>query len=142
MTYATLSARTVADVMHHGVLTCAPETPLREAARTMARYRVHALLVGGDEPGRGVWGVVSDVDVLAAIDRGDLAEMTAGGSARSPLVVVHGTDPLRLVARRLREKRTTHAVVVGERDDEPVGIVSTLDLARAVAAEPDPEPLP
>jgi CBS domain-containing protein len=135
MTYATLSARTVAGAMHVGVLTCSPTTPLREAARTMARHRVHALVVSDGRP-HGVWGVVSDVDVLAAIVHGELDTLTAGGSARTPLVVTRGTEPLRRVAGRLREAKATHAVVVGERD-EPVGILSTLDLARAVAQEPD-----
>jgi CBS domain-containing protein len=135
MTYATLSARTVANAMHVGVLTCSPTTPLREAARTMARHRVHALVVSDGRP-HGVWGVVSDGDVLAAVVRGDIDTLTAGGSARTPLVTTRGTEPLRRVAGRLREAGATHAVVVDDRD-EPMGILSTLDLARAVAQEPE-----
>lgn len=136
MTYATLSARTVANAMHVGVLTCSPTTPLREAARTMARHRVHALVVSDGRP-QGVWGVVSDADILAAVVRGDLDTLTAGGSARTPVVVVHGNDPLRHVAARLREARTTHAVVIDDHD-EAIGVLSTLDIARAVAQEPEP----
>jgi len=132
MTIAPLSARSVADAMHEGVLTCAPETPLRDVARMLARHRVHALVVGD---GARALGVVSDVDVLDALAHDALADATAGAGARSPLVVARRSDPLRLVARRLREAGATHAVVVdGER---PVGVLSTLDLARAVAAEPD-----
>lgn len=136
MTYATLSGRTVAEAMHSGVLTCSPSTPLREAARLLARHRVHALVVSDGRPA-GLWGIVSHIDVLAAVDRGDIDTLTAAGSARTPLVTARRNEPLRRVAHRLRQAGTTHAVVV---DDvgEPLGIVSTLDLARAVAQEPEP----
>jgi CBS domain-containing protein len=36
---------TVGDAMNNGVISCAPETPLRVVARMMATYGVHAIFV-------------------------------------------------------------------------------------------------
>ena len=62
--------------MHPGLIWCSPDTPLRAVARMMATYRVHAILVtahGAEElPGGGVWGVISDADLLRAAQSGDL----------------------------------------------------------------------
>ena len=66
---------TVLDAMRLGVVTVAPETPLREVARVMATYRIHAVVVSeieGDRP----WGIVSDLDLVAAADK-DFAKVRA-----------------------------------------------------------------
>ena len=64
-----LDAITVDEAMHPGVLTCAPETPLRDVASAMARYRIHAVVVysepSEDDEATFVWGVVSDSDLCA-----------------------------------------------------------------------------
>jgi len=74
----------VADVMHPGVIFCAPESPLRYVARLMARHGVHAIVVLGEDEEGGLWGVVSDSDLVHAIARHDLGARTAGGTARTP----------------------------------------------------------
>lgn len=139
MEYRTLSARTVADAMHSGVITCASGAPVREVARMMARFRVHAIAVhgDGDETG-GVLGIVSDSDLVAAIDGGDVDSLTAGDVARTPPVTVRRDETLRRAAHLFRTHGVTHAVVVATGSDRAVGILSTLDLVHAVAAEPVP----
>jgi CBS domain-containing protein len=141
--YETLSARTVADAMHAGVITCPPETPLREVARMMARFRVHAIVVLGEDDGDeagGIWGVVSDSDVVTAIDRGDVDSVTAGGTARTPVVTIRPEETLRRAAHLMRSQGVTHVVVVSSGAGKALGILSTLDLVRAVALEPVPGP--
>ena len=75
--------------MHRGVLSCRPETPIAEVARTMVDHRVHAVVVDGirrDRAGmeRLVWGVVSDLDLVARIDATDALTATAGDMAATP----------------------------------------------------------
>ena len=41
---ARLASVTVREVMHVGLITCAPRTPLDELAHLMASRRVHAIL--------------------------------------------------------------------------------------------------
>lgn len=123
----------VGDVMHPGVIFCAPESPLRHAARLMARHRVHAIVVLGDDEEGGIWGVVSDADLVRALARHDLSGLTAGGTARTPLVTISRGETVARAAELMSEHGVTHLLVV-ERGDRPIGVLSTLDLARAAAA--------
>ena len=74
--YRALEGLHVADAMHPGLISCPPDAPLRTAARMMATYRVHAILVTahGEEalPDGRPWGVVSDADLLRASRAGDV----------------------------------------------------------------------
>ncbi len=122
----------IGEVMHEGVFFCPPEAPLRYAAELMARHRVHAIVVQGDDEEGGVWGVISDADVLAAISRGELDQHSAGGAARTPLVTISRSDSVVHAAEAMRAHAVTHLLAVA--NERPVGVVSTLDLAAAVAA--------
>jgi CBS domain-containing protein len=121
--------------MHPGVITCLPTTPLRDVARMMAGARIHAVVVWGDEEddSEGVWGVVSDLDLAAAAARGELRACSAVGAAGRGVVTITPEETLRRAAELMQEHSVTHLVVAGPRD-RPVGVLSTLDLARAVAA--------
>ena len=130
---ATSDEITVGEVMHPGVLVCGPESPLRHAARVMATHGVHAVVVLGDDEAGGLWGIVSDTDLVTAIARRELDLHTAGGMARTPLVTVSREQSLAQATELMSEHGVTHLVVVGARN-RPIGIVSTLDIARAVAA--------
>jgi CBS domain-containing protein len=122
---------TVAEVMHPGVIFCSPEVPLRHVARLMANHRVHAVVVLGDDEEGGLWGAVSDADVVEAIARGELDEHEAGGMARTPVVTISRSDSIARAAELMREQAVTHLLVIGR--GRPIGVVSTLDLARAIA---------
>ena len=127
----------VGEAMHPGVLTCPPETPLRDVARMMARYRVHAVVVYSDvdesEALPFVWGVVSDADLVAAAAVGDVRLRTAGGSAKSPPVIIGQDDTMRHAAELMTEHHATHLLVISPERHRPLGIVSTLDVARELA---------
>ena len=100
---------TVAEAMTPGVLTCTPDTPLRDVARMMARYRVHAIVVFGQEQ-LDAWGVLSDLDLVAAI--GTLADAGTGrrlarrhrGARRDArrCGAADGREPVASPARHLR----------------------------------------
>ena len=127
----------VVDVMHPGVIACPRETPLRTVARMMATYRVHAVAVMAheDDDGghRSFWGVVSDADLIGAARTKDIDTETAGTLARRPTVTISTTDSLERAATLMAEHETTHLVVVERRSQRPIGIVSTLDIARGLA---------
>jgi CBS domain-containing protein len=70
----------VAEAMHHGVLTCALETPLREVARIMAEHQVHCVVAcdeSEDWSRVALWGVVSDLDLVGAANAYDIDEWAA-----------------------------------------------------------------
>ena len=130
----------VADVMSPGVLSCPPETPLRTAARMMATYNVHAIFVfasreEADEQ-TPLWSLLTDLDLIEA-SLPDIEQRTAGGTARAPAVTVEADAPIERAAALMAQYRTTHLVVVSP-EARPLGVVSSLDLARAIAADTTP----
>lgn len=137
-------AATVADGMNAGMIRCAPETPLRKVARLMAVHRVHAIFVFDygreDDESAELWGIVSDLDVLAA-GCADIDRKTAGDSAVRPLAMVMSDERLDWAAQLLAETGASHLAVLDPATHRPVGVLSTLDIARALALEPARSPL-
>jgi CBS domain-containing protein len=131
---AALDRAAVAEAMHAGVVTCSPATPLHLVAQMMVAHRIHSVVVWGDEEpdAEGVWGVVSDVDLVEIAAAEDVSNRTAGGSARSPAVMIHPEASLRRAAQLMHEHSTTHLIVVDQRE-HPIGVVSTLDIAAFLA---------
>jgi CBS domain-containing protein len=133
VTFTELHTGTVGDAMTPGVLTCLPVTPLRDVARMMARHRVHAIVVFGTDDRLHPWGVVSDLDLVGAIG----TDANAGAVATSPVVTITPELALEHAAILMTENGTTHLLVISD-TGLPVGVLSSLDVARALAAESDP----
>jgi CBS domain-containing protein len=129
-----LEAIEVRAVMHEGVLSCSSDAPLSAVAELMSAERVHCVVVdrATDEPST-VWGVISDLDLVAAANVRDLDAQAAGGSAASPAVKTVPDDTLRRAAQLMTEHATSHLIVVDPTSGRPVGVISTLDIARALA---------
>jgi CBS domain-containing protein len=129
-------AATVGDAMSRGVISCPPETPLRVVARIMATHGVHAVFVferaDEDDPPL-LWGVVSDLDLVAAAQL-DLDELTAGATAVTPLVTVETDSSLGEAGSLMSQYGIAHLAVADSASRVPVGVISTLDIARAIAA--------
>ncbi|HLK46273.1 MAG TPA: CBS domain-containing protein [Acidimicrobiales bacterium] len=129
-TQTPLMTRPVGEAMTPGILTCGRTAPLRAVAALMTKHRVHAIVVfaGGDEV--APWGVISDLDLVDAIDTAG----SAGSVAASPVVTVTVDDTLAHAAQLMREHATSHLIVVtDEVSPLPIGVLSTLDVARAFA---------
>lgn len=128
---ARLAHSRVQDVMHTGILTTDPSTPLRVVARLMAEQRVHAVAVADPDYARRPWAIVSALDVAAAA--GLDADETAGEAAATEIVCVSTDDPLDAAARVMVEHGLSHVIVVDSAHGHPCGILSTLDVAAAYA---------
>ena len=122
----------VNDVMHRGVFTCEQEARLSEVAATMAREHVHCVVVESDsDEGGPLWGIVSDLDLVAASTVRDLDDQSAGGSAATPVVTVSPDESLGRAAQLMTEHNTAHLVVVDR--ERPIGVLSTIDIAAGLA---------
>jgi CBS domain-containing protein len=128
-----LDSATVEDVMHQGAFTCFFETSLATVARVMAAHRVHCVVGFGDATSgdTGVWGLVTDRDVVAAAAT-DHEHRTAGTSTASEAVTIGPREPLRRAAEVMTERGLSHLLVVEPGSDRPIGVVSTLDIAGVV----------
>ena len=82
-----LSAHVVRDVMHWGIVFCAPVAPLADVARVLVERRTHSVMVWRD----GSMAFVTDMDVVAAAVGGG-PRPTAGelASASGGLALVPG----------------------------------------------------
>jgi CBS domain-containing protein len=129
---------TVADRMNTGLISCPPRTPLRNVARLMATHRVHGIFVfdygSEDDETTELWGLVSDLDVAAAA-YGDIDSRTAGDTAVAPLVTVTSDASLERAAFLMAQHGTSHLAVLDPSTRRPVGVISTLDIARTLADE-------
>jgi CBS domain-containing protein len=124
----------VADVMSSPLVTCSPSVPLREVAALMTGHRIHAVVVlaGAADPGGEdeEWGVISELDLLGGASLA-VPDLPAGRVAATPPVVVGPDESLERAAMLMAEYQITHLIAVEDR--EAVGIVSALDVARALA---------
>ena len=124
---------TVSDAMHAELLTCSPDAPLALVAEIMAAERVHCVIVEGTAGSRRGWAIVSDRDLTAAGVDG-LRSGTAGQYAATEFLTVTCGDQLVRAAQMLAEHDISHLVVVDIASDRALGVLSTLDVARAMAS--------
>jgi CBS domain-containing protein len=102
----------------------------------MAQEHIHAVYVFDYDTENAVecWGLVSDLDLVAATG-GDIDQRSAGESAVTPLVTVRSDDSLARAAQLMNEYNVAHLAVLDPATRRPIGVLSTLDLARVVAEE-------
>ncbi|HEX8975460.1 MAG TPA: CBS domain-containing protein [Solirubrobacteraceae bacterium] len=126
----------VSDAMHPGILSCPADATLTEVARMMVTHHVHCLAVmniARDESGESlVWGIISDLDLMRAGTRGE-GEPRAAALAAQPIISVKPSMPLRDAAELMLSREVTHLIVVEPASERPIGILSPLDVAGALA---------
>ena len=132
-TSSSLKTRKVSEAMTTGVIRCAPHTSLRHVAAIMVEKRVHAVYVfdygDEDDVAPELWGLVSDLDLVAAA-RGDIDARTAHDASVTPLVDVRSDDSLDRAAELMSEYGVSHLAVLEPGTRRPIGVLSTLDIAR------------
>ena len=120
----------VEDAMHPGVVTCSPDTPVRDVARIMATRHIHAVVMATPAE-RGLplaWGVVTALDLVGGyLERGE--ELCAADVAASEPVRVSSSDSLERAAQLMVEHGVDLLIVADAHDGHPVGVLSTLDVA-------------
>ena len=133
-----LAETSVSDVMHKGLFTCTADAPVSSVARIMAAEHIHAVVVNGiavDSTGDDhAWGIVSDLDVLRAAIAGS-GDLTAGEVAAMEFLTVGAGESLERAAQVMAEHEVTHLIVLDPRTGHAVGVLSTHDVAGAIASE-------
>jgi CBS domain-containing protein len=127
----------VRDVMHAPVITCPPEATLRTVAGLLAEHRIHAVVVASDGEDAAV-AVVTDRDVVWSGSHGGLDNVSARDAASEPTVTVRAEADLGRAAELMAHFGTSHVVVTEDAGGRPVGILSSLDVAAAVAQPSQP----
>lgn len=116
--------------MRHGILSYRGDAQLGEVAGIMAEHRVHAVAITNGLGAR-LTGVVSDLDVIAAVPSGE--ERVARQTVATEPFAVSAAESLYRAAQLMAE----HGVVHDAASGYPTGILSTLDIAAAYADRPE-----
>lgn len=122
---------TVADVMTPFVRSVRAGQPMAVVRDLMAEEGVHAVPIV-DAEGRLV-GIISSTDLV----EGWSPAQTVDSMMTAPVRTISGHADTAIAAHELLEAGIHHLVVVD--GDEPVGMVSALDLLRSVTRTTHPE---
>jgi predicted transcriptional regulator len=120
----------VSDLMTHSVVTLAPEMSLGEAATTLATMGVSGAPVC--DAGGHVVGVFSKSDVVK-LDGSIPPVATVQALMTAAVVSVRSSAPLTAAIALFAEKGVHRLMVLGE-DDQLEGILTPMDIVRAIAA--------
>ena len=131
----------VSEIMTSPVLTVDGEMTVVEAARLLREKHVGSLVVGEEI----VDGVVTEADVVAAVgEEIDLEATTVAEIMSDPVVTIRPGESTRVAGERMGHNGVKKLPVT--EDGEPVGIVTTTDLAHFVprnrlqmASQPEPD---
>ncbi|HEX5308991.1 MAG TPA: CBS domain-containing protein [Solirubrobacteraceae bacterium] len=131
------SSLKIHEVMHPGVIDCPPQTPVSEVVALMAEHSVHCVVVDGLARDRHhneqlVWGILSDVELMRAISD-ERIDVQAGSVAATEIVTIAPEDDVHRAAQLMSEHECSHLVVADPNVGRPVGVLSSLDVARALA---------
>jgi CBS domain-containing protein len=132
---APLQDMTVADAMNPGIVSCPQDATLADVARIMARHYVHCVAImnlAHDESGElVVWGVITDLDMLRGAIESD-GHAGAASLVEQPVITVRPTISLRDAGEVMLTNHVSHLVVTDPDTALPIGILSSLDIARAL----------
>lgn len=129
--------KTVADVMHHGAVTCALDMPIPQVARLMTRQDISAMPVV-DAEGFLV-GIITRTDLVTLRAHDDYwREMLAEHVMMHEVHTVTPDETVAEASRRLSDRKI-HRLIVVELDDarraKPVGVIAQSDIVRDMALE-------
>jgi CBS domain-containing protein len=117
----------VNDVMTTPVRTVTGDTTVSVAARALTDQGIGSLIVGEER----IEGIVTETDVVGSVAEGlDPTATTVAELMSDPVVTIRPTDSVGDAGERMGQN-TVKKLPVTE-DGEPVGIVTTTDLAHFV----------
>lgn len=120
-------SQSVASISCRDLLTCAPATPVAEAARMMAERRCSSIVVAEGNRPVGIW---TEFDALRLdLDDPEAVRQPVASVMSAPVRTIEGGRPLLDAAMILRDRNLRHLLVVDEAGGL-TGIVTQTDIVR------------
>ncbi|MFB6192522.1 MAG: cyclic nucleotide-binding/CBS domain-containing protein [Haloarculaceae archaeon] len=120
----------VSEIMSSPAETVSAETAIVEAAKQLSKERIGSLVVGEDI----VEGIVTETDIVRAVgEEFDAAATAVGDIMSEPVVSIRPHESVRTAGERMGHNSVKKLPVT--EDGEPVGIVTTTDLAHFFSRE-------
>ena len=125
-----MSTKRIKDIMHKGVITCAPDVPVQEVVRVVADTDVHAIIVVNPDDGT-VAGIISHIDLLRLYGK-DLLKYSASDIMTADVIDIGIDAPVADAVRTMLDKGIHRLLVTEEAPEgkKPIGVVSTTDVIR------------
>jgi CBS domain-containing protein len=124
-----MSAKTVSDLMHKGVIACSPETPLSQVVRIINDMSVHAIVVmdSNNQP----LGIITHMDIIRYYDA-DQNQLYASEIMTERVFGIESDQTAHQAAQLMLQENVEHLLVVEKQDNtrQPVGVISTTDLIK------------
>jgi CBS domain-containing protein len=123
---------TVADAVYPGVIACDANCTVADVARTMAAHRVRCVVITrlSRDPESRAWGLISDLDLIRA--EMESPDQKAWLVAIRPVPTVEPDTPL-LEASHLMLAYGAPQILVVDRKEQPIGVLSAVDVIGAIA---------
>jgi diguanylate cyclase (GGDEF)-like protein/PAS domain S-box-containing protein len=116
---------TIREILHPGLLTCAPETTIAEAAGLMVEAHCSSIMI---EQGGQVVGIWTERDALTLdLATPELLNAPVSRFMSTPVKSVSVDTPIGEAALRFRESGVRHFLVTDE-ENEACGVVSQSDI--------------
>ncbi len=134
---ATIDTLRAGNLMTLDPITIGSDQPASDAERLLKTYRVSGLpVVDGDE----LVGVISQADLMVARSSEMIGvnwdRMRVRHLMTHPAISIHQTATLAHAAK-LMIRHHIHRLVVVSDEGQPIGVLTTLDLLRAVTGDVD-----
>lgn len=130
-----LDRLTAHELMTPGVVMIDEDASLLEGLRAMVAHRKHAILVVGERGGAPL-GWITDRGLLSHLDETEPCPVRNAITEKA-VSITPGTTG-RAATARLSEAGTTHLLVAPAAGHTPQGVISALDLVRAVSGSSSP----
>ncbi len=128
----------VRDLMHPGLITCAPNASLGQVALLLNQHQVHALIV--TDLDRRIMGIISDFDLMAgewlssdSESHAAMRKLTAADLMTRQVDSVEANTLLTEAVNQFIEKKVSRFLVID--NEKPVGIISLSDFVASIANE-------
>jgi crotonyl-CoA carboxylase/reductase len=124
-----VSHKTVADLMHKGIIACSLSTPMDQVVRIVNDTSVHAIVVM-DENSNAV-GMVSHMDIIRLYGQ-DLSEFSARDVMSDKVIVISSDQPAKAGADLMLQNNVDRLLVMepDQSRPRPAGMLSTTDLVK------------
>ncbi|RQV14536.1 EAL domain-containing protein [Burkholderia cenocepacia] len=113
----------IARLVARQILSCAPATPVREAARRMFAERCSSIVVMKEEQVVGIW---TEHDALSAGDNPGELDRPVSEVMSHPVMTLEADTPLGEAAMKFKQSGVRHFVVV--RDGAAIGVLTQTDV--------------
>ena len=123
----------VKDIMSHQIITIKSTDTLTDASKTLKANHISALPVTN---GDSIVGIITTTDLVNIYTSADKEQHMDPWSPvskfmSSPVITVKPDDDVKTASKIMNEKKFHHLIVM-DKNNSPLGIISSLDIAKAL----------